>query len=160
MDLPKLEFVYDRTERDVNHVIELTHKYRSGTITESEKKEWISGLKGALNAGDLNRIESNISSLSSILQVEVGNCRDNWSTVDKPHAEDYERIRNNVKKIKDGWIQLPDLLPIPERPLNTYQKWNDIEKILFDIYLVYKNIIGNFYYCDTEVYTGEGIGVL
>ena len=160
MDLPKLEFVCDRTGRDVDYVIELTRKYQNGTISDNEKKEWMRGLKGALNASDLNRIESNIASISSILQVEICSCQNNWSARDKPHAEDYERIRNNVKTIRDEWMQLPGILPVPERPLNTYQKWNDIEKILSDIFLVYKNIIGNFYYCDTEVYAGEGIGVL
>lgn len=159
-DLPNLDFVYDRTEHDVKRVIELTKKYQSGKITDAEKAEWESDLKGALNASDLNRNEYNITSIADVISVEVEKRLGDWTAEDKPHPEDYERIRGNVQKIRDGWIQIPNAIPVPDRPLNTYQKWNDIEKILFDIYAAYKNIIGNYIYCDTEIYAGEGIGTL
>ena len=55
-----MEWVYDRTQADVERVKVLNDKYAAGTISEEEKMEWAAGMKGALNVADLNRIESNI----------------------------------------------------------------------------------------------------
>lgn len=49
------ELIYDRTIADVNHVLTLIKKGYDG-MTETEKIEWNSDLKGALNASDLNRV--------------------------------------------------------------------------------------------------------
>ena len=158
--IPELEFVYDRTRQDVEYVIELTRKYQKGTITDEEKEIWMGGIKGSLNAGDLNRNEFNISFISTMISVEVEERPDTWTAKDIPHAEDYERIRNNVQKIRDGWVQLPGMPPVPQRPLNTFDKWNDIEKILHDIYHLYMRIQSSYYQCGEGLYAGEEVGEL
>ena len=58
-----LTFVYDRTQADVNRAKEL---YRIGwkDLTDAQKAEWLSGLKGCLNTADLSRIENNIFAIS------------------------------------------------------------------------------------------------
>ena len=63
-----MEWVYDRTQADVERVKVLNDKYAAGTISEEEKMEWAAGMKGALNVADLNRIESNIREIAETLQ--------------------------------------------------------------------------------------------
>lgn len=155
--IENLTFIYDRTQENVDRIKELTEKYLNGTITDEEKSEWNDNSKGAFNLSDINRIESNISSIASFLIVFVDTKQ--WEYENIPRVSDYERIRNNVQSIKDAWV-LSNIPEIPEQPLNTYQKWNDIEKILHDVYQNYKRYINSFYYSGTEIYAGEGIGDL
>lgn len=153
-----MEFVYDRTQSDVDRVKELNRKYLSRTITEEEKTEWSAGLKGALNISDLNRIESNTAQLASLLAVTVQT--KTWDYNDIPRANDYLRIRNNVQAVRDAWASLSDTPETPTQPLITFQKWNDIERILHDVNYVYERTMNSYYYCDTEIYAGEGAGIL
>jgi hypothetical protein len=51
--------IYDRTQADVDRVFELKSKILSGgvsSLTAEEKSEYMSGMKGAYNAADLNRV--------------------------------------------------------------------------------------------------------
>ena len=48
---------------------------------------------------------------------------------------------------------------VPEQPLNDYKKWNAIERILHDVYVIYSGNISNVDYCG-EIATGEEIGVI
>ncbi len=153
-----MEFIYDRTQADVDRVRELNHKYVKGIITESEIVEWMSGSKGALNLFDLNRIEENVKILASYLAVSVNT--KTWNKGDIPRVNDYKRILGNVQKIRDAWFVLTTTPATPKQPLNNYEKWNDIERILHDLDYTYNRYINNFYYCDTEIYAGEGIGDL
>lgn len=156
-DIEDLTFIYDRAQEDVERIKELTEKYLNGTITDEEKSEWNGNSKGAFNLLDINRIEHNISSIASLLIVFVDTKQ--WKYGDIPRVSDYERIRTNVQKIEDSWI-LSDLPEVPEQPLNTFQKWNDIEKILHDIYRNYKRYRESYYYCGTEIFAGEECGDL
>ena len=45
---------------------------------------------------------------------------------------------------------------VPDLPFNHYQKINDIEKIISDVYSLFTI---RFYYCDSELYCGETIGI-
>lgn len=150
--------VYDRTQADVDRVLELNQKYLARTITDEEKVEWAGGLKGALNISDLNRIEENTALLASLLAVTAQT--KTWNYNDIPRASDYLRIRNNVQSVRDAWAALSDTPDTPTQPLVTYQKWNDIERILHDVNYVYERTMNSYYYCDTEIYAGEGAGIL
>jgi hypothetical protein len=51
--------IYDRIQADVDRVFELKSKILSGgvsSLTAEEKSEYMSGMKGAYNAADLNRV--------------------------------------------------------------------------------------------------------
>lgn len=54
-----MEFITDRTYADVQKVIEY-EKRGWKNLDEEEKKEWLAGMKGAINDFDLNRMASNI----------------------------------------------------------------------------------------------------
>lgn len=153
-----MEWVYDRTQADVERVKVLNDKYAAGTISEEEKREWAAGMKGALNVADLNRIESNIREIAETLSVSV--TVKMWGVNQLPRVSDFKRICDNVQRIRDAWSALKDTPATPDPPLITYQKWNAIERILHDVKLVYDRVMGSYYYCGDELYAGEGIGIL
>ena len=158
------EFVYDRSQIDVDRVKELNFKYLNRTITEEEKQEWNTGidgnagLKGAFTISDIKRIEYNCELIGELLAVEVP--VKSWKYGDIPRESDYRRILVNVQNIRDAYIVYSDTPQVPEQPLNSYQKWNDIERILHDVYTIYINIQNSYYYCGSEIYAGEGIGII
>lgn len=172
-----LIFIYDRTQADVDRVKYLNNQYLHGTITEEERKEWArnvvrkyglayelgllgieQGLKGVINLSDMERIEWNTQVIADWLSVVVDT--KNWEYNDIPRVGDYKRMRENTQKLRDAWFKLTQAPKVPGQPLNTYQKWNDIEKTLHDVYTAYKAFLRSRYYCDTEIFAGEGIGDL
>lgn len=157
-------FVYDRTQADVDRVKYLNEKYLKGEITDEEVEEWNTGIngktgqKGALNLSDIKRNENNCKIIGGLVAATV-NVKE-WEYGDIPRASDYARICSNVQKIRSAFITYSDTPEVPKQPLNTYQKWNDIEKILHDVYYIYLRLKNSYYYCGTEMYAGEGIGDL
>lgn len=127
--------VTDRSQNDIERVRELFKKGWQN-FTQTEKDEWLNGIKGALNKIDLERIQNNIQLLSDALELNL--------TVDAipeiPKANFYNMLVKNVEAIRGAYYIYKSTPLTPELPLNTYQKWNDIEKILLD---VYENIQNN-----------------
>lgn len=157
-------FVYNRTQEDVDRVKYLNEQYLNGTITEDEKREWNTGingkvgLKGAFNLSDIKRNENNCKIIGELVSAPV--IIKEWDYGAIPRVSDYARICSNVQKIRSAFITHSDTPEVPKQPLNTYQKWNDIEKILHDVYYIYVRLKNSYYYCGTEMYAGEGIGDL
>lgn len=160
-----MDWIFDRTQSDVNHVIDLNQKYISGTITDDEKAEWESDLKGALNASDLNRIEGNIAELANDIGKEVLSFKASkivtkqWSGTGLPRVSDFLRIKNNVQAIRNAWYTTRETPDTPEPPLNYFEKINDIERILHDLYETYLATISHYDYCG-EFYAGEEVGYI
>lgn len=158
-EYPDLIFIYNRTQEDVDRVKYLNNKYLTGTITEEEKQEWSRDLIGALNVSDLERVEWNSDVIASFFNKTIVTKR--WKMGDIPRESDYKRIRDNVQEIRNMFpVSFETLPPVPEQSLNTFQKWNGLEKILYNIYTIYQATLKNQYYCDTEMYAGEGVGDL
>lgn len=152
-----IDAVFDRKQEDVERALMLNRKYINGTLTEAEKTEWLSGLKGALNAKDLNRIETNCGIVAENIAVVVQT--KSWERKSIPRASDFERICSNIERIRSSYATLKTTPETPEQPLNTFQKWNDIEKILFDVDMIYRRTTDAFIFCG-ESYAGEDIGVI
>lgn len=172
-----LIFIYDRTQADVDRVKYLNSRYLQGTITDAEREEWSRnvvrkyglayelgligmerGLIGAINLADIQRIEWNTQVIADWLDVTI--VTKEWDYNDIPRESDYKRICENTDKLRKAWFVLTQAPEVPNQPLNTYQKWNVIEKILHDVYKAYKAYLRSWYYCGTELYAGEGIGDL
>lgn len=157
-------FVYDRTAADVERVKYLNKQYKERKITPEELKEWKTGinekvgLKGALNLADFNRNEKNCQFIGDLIDVEVDT--NIWEYGMIPRSSDYERLKVNVQALRDHALWLSNTPEVPEKPFNTYQKWNDIEKILHDVYQAYLLFMGGLYYCDDEIYSGDSVGIL
>lgn len=127
-------------------------------ITDRSLEDIRQRTKAFLNASDLERIEKNTELIAGYIAVPV-TVRTDWAIGDLPRASEYRRIRDNVERIRNGYAIRADTPPTPVQPLNTYQKWNDIEKILKDVFWMYFDNLNNINYCG-EVYAGEGVGVL
>ena len=116
------KLIYNRTEEDVAYA---KNNQSSSTF-----------LKGSYNYTDLNRIEEWCEYIATELEA-VGyetslNFKTNWSMDDFPTQAQLERIRSNVDTLKTTFHAFTNV------PTNlnkmTYQKANDIEKILDEIY--------------------------
>lgn len=67
-------------------------------------------------------------------------------------------VINNTEVIRNAYMIHGDTPQTPSMPVNTYQKMNDIEKILDDVYGI---LLNNFnYYCGSEIYAGDDTGLL
>lgn len=114
--------------------------------------------KGFINASDVERVETNTELIAGYIAVPV-TVKKNWKIGDLPRVSDFKRIRDNVEKIRSGYVIRADTPETPVQPLNTWQKWNDLEQILYDIFWIYFNNLNNKDYCG-EISAGEEIGVI
>lgn len=80
------DLITDRTESDVNRVHELARKWVDGewTGTTSELSEWYSGMKGAYNATDLNRVNAAMEYLEARFKA-MGYTGGYYQRVKVPH---------------------------------------------------------------------------
>ena len=124
-------FVTDRTEED---------------IARRTKKAY-------LNASDLNRIEKNAYTIGGLAVLHIPSKTD-WKTGDLPRASDWERIRENVEKVR-SFAHRTTTPETPEHPINDYRKLNAIEQILKDAFDMYVTNKKNIAYAG-EIYAGEG----
>ena len=154
-----IEPIIDRNLMDVNLAKEIMSKIQASgynSLTESEKIQWESGLKGFLNYTDLNRIESNSAELSQMVGISISTPKTNWTMMDIPTQKDFQRIRDNVQKIRSSNYIHSDTPVTPQLPLNRYEKINDIEKILLDVYDMYTRNMAAIYYID-ELYDEDDL---
>lgn len=112
--------------------------------------------KGFINASDMERVETNTELIAGYIAVPV-TVKKNWKIGDLPRVSDFKRIRDNVEKIRSGYVIRADTPETPVQPLNTWQKWNDLEQILYDVFWIYFNNLNNKDYCG-EISAGEEIG--
>ncbi|MCI9682465.1 MAG: hypothetical protein HFI26_13900 [Lachnospiraceae bacterium] len=150
--------ITDRNLLDITTAKEIISKIQSkgfSSLTEYEKQQWSNGLKGALNFNDMNRIEGNILEISQMVGAEIVEPFTEWSMETLPTLKDFERIRHNTELIREK-ASVSNTPYVPELPLNRYDKINDIEKILFDAYLIASPEVPQ-YYID-EIYIDEEIG--
>lgn len=148
-----MQIVTDRSQSDVDRVLELLQKGWDN-FNVDEKTEWISGMKGALNRSDMQRIQNNTKLLSDVLEL-------NLTVADVPEHQNETfliSVINNTEVIRSAYMIHGDTPQTPSMPVNTYQKMNDIEKILDDVYGI---LLNNFnYYCGSEIYAGDDTGLL
>lgn len=152
------EPIFDRTQSDVIKLQDfLSRGYKN--LSDDEKNEWLNtNFKGALNSSDLNRIEQNMEVISNALGLTI--TIKLWQETDILVTSDFTRIRNNLISIRnqaEAQNLTYDSTPeVPDLPFNHYQKINDIEKIIYDIYVLYT---AKYYYCGQELYCGETVGI-
>ena len=142
--------VFDRTQADVDRVIELKSKWLNGTITQAERTEFIAGLKGAYNNTDLNRVGEATQYVADLLNmfgftVTIQTPKTNWQRSDIPSQEQANTYLSNLNAVQqaDGTTIGTDTLPITLNNL-TYTDANNIEKMLYDVGFKYANSTSGF----------------
>lgn len=149
-----IDAVYDRTQADVKRVSELSAKGFQN-MTEAEQVEWLNGMKGALNYADIKRIENNVQLLSDVLELDLRTCYGKTVTLNEAY---FKQLLANVEAIRKAYMIHSDTPKTPSAPVNTYQKLNDIEKILYDVYTILNSNF--FYYAGEGLYTGQDTALL
>lgn len=142
-------YILDRTQADVDLVKELHEKWMNGTITEEEKELYATDLKGARNKSDFERIITNMDYIALMFDSP-------YSLPELPEIP----TESYVQALRDVIDNFRNTLPIqldtpytPLLPINTYQKMNDLEQILFDIR---NGTLYRFdYFCDDGTYADE-----
>lgn len=158
--------ITDRTQADVDRVYYLAGKWRRSsdgtpiwTGTEEELDEWNAGLRGCYNAEDMNRVGYLVRMISELLYeygyIVVVNAKENWTMTDTPTETQCKAYLDNVQAIRDSIPVLPTTPMVPQSMDNlNYQKANNIEKILSDVYYLLQKMISAFSYSG-ELYSGE-----
>ena len=120
--------------------------------------------KGTYNATDLNRVGQAVLIVAQALAkldiiVNVAP-KTNWSIGEIPTVAEMKRYSMDISNLRNiiNLFPLPLDDPLPYAPATmnglTYDKANDIEKILIDLSNVADKIMQSFIYCGT-VYSGQ-----
>ena len=153
-----LNLITDRTQRDVERW-RLLHSKGYDALTDAEKAEWQTALKGAYNYVDMNRVESAVAFVANRLG-ELGyfvfpEVKATWNVTDHPTKADMNRYFGNIALLR---AVLPLYQTTPKAPTTgkkmDYLVANDIEKILSDIDRQIAAINQSWYYTG-DVFTGE-----
>lgn len=153
-----LNLITDRTSNDLEHWKALRDKGWLG-MSEEERAEWLSPMKGCYNSSDMNRVESAVKYISELF-ISAGHSfapevKTSWQAKDRPTAEDMKRYFENVEKLR-SLIPVYSTTPVAPTIKNKldWQTANALEQILKDVHELIVKIIESCYYTG-EVYAGE-----
>lgn len=134
--MPFIKPITDRSILDIQKLQEYDEiGYKN--LTTEQKNEWLSGMKGALNSSDLNRIESNQQYILNILSNQyILTFKTNWLMTDFVEDSDENRILSNLKTLMQPF-NFEEEPQVPEKPLNYFEKINQIENIILQMYNKY-----------------------
>jgi hypothetical protein len=153
-----LHLITDRTQMDVDRVNMLVKKGWAN-MTAEERSEWESGLKGAYNISDLNRVQSAVRYLSDRLAavgypLKLSEVK-NWTAQDVPTRSDLENYLADVRAVRGVFTLLKTTPPAPETMIGlNYIRANNIEQILLDVDMLLSNMIASFVYSG-DIFGGE-----
>lgn len=158
MPLDEFNLITDRTQADVDRYAELQAKGWRG-MTDEEKSEWETSLKGAYNHTDMNRVESVVEYVANRLTeagyVVLPIVKKNWNGNDKPTLDDIKRYMKNIADIRAA---LTIFSTTPEAPTTekrlTYRMANDMEQILLDVDDLISRMASAYFYSN-DLYSGE-----
>lgn len=156
---PSADLVYDRTKADVEKVKKLAQKWTADTITDSEKAEWNAGLKGAMNAVDLNRIEAWLKYAEQELRARGYYCgmtfrSSNYTQTNILYRSDLDRIRKNVDTLRNCLYAIPDWRVIEYSNTMSWQQMNATEWDIQTIFTWLEKVMAFLFYSG-EIYSGE-----
>lgn len=153
-----MNLITDRTISDVDRYLALKNK-GFANLTEAEKAEWLSPMKGAYNYTDLNRVESAVQYLAEKLReygyrADIGEVK-TWSMDSLPTLADMTRYLKNVGVIREAFSTLKTTPYVASSMKEfTYKEANDIEQILFDVNKLLENMVSVWSYSG-DLFSGE-----
>ena len=153
-----LNLITDRTAADVYHWQMLRDKGWEA-MTEDEKAEWLSPMKGCYNFTDFNRVEGAVEYIAGLLR-EAGYEMDlvtkkDWTMEDLPTRLDMERYIGNVAEIRAAFTPFSTTPKAPPLSRNLSHEYaNNLEQILKDMGLLAMSIPQNWLYAG-DIFSGE-----
>ena len=135
-----MEFITDRSYAHVSRLKKL-QSIGWNNMSESQKTEYQGyATKGAYNYTDLNRVETAVAELATMLGLTLTTKTD-WGMVDEPSLSDMERYLGNVAAIRDAYPGDAEFPALPDSmDYLTYEGANNIEKVLE---IVYRAVLPN-----------------
>ena len=154
-----MQLITDRVQDDVDRVSQLAARVSAGTATETEKTEWASGLKGAYNASDLNRVGASVAYVAGRLNgygyAVTVNPKQDWTGSDIPTAGQMAAYLRDVDALRGAIAVMASTPPTPDSANNlTWQEANNIEQILLDVDELLTRMAAAWFYSG-EIYAGE-----
>jgi hypothetical protein len=152
--------ITDRTLGDYSRWLYLRNKGYAN-MTDYEREEWATDMKGAYNASDLNRVGSVLNYLkdklsdTGYLGATTFNVREDWQKGEIPTAAEFSAYINAVSAVREALTHYPTTPPVPANNGSLdFQGANDIEQIMLDIdELVTKMLKARYY--SGELFSGE-----
>ena len=127
--------IYYRTQADVDYARDILDAgYKN--LTGEQKAEFLRGLRGCFNFPDIYRIWQDCMYLGILLNVMIIPAG-TWGTNAPAKLSDYIAMCRNVTRLRNAYITHSDTPPPPNVPINSWQKVNTIEKILWDIHSIF-----------------------
>ena len=101
------------------------------TLTDAEFEEWLSGLKGAYNYTDLNRVETAVADIAN-LWIPGLNTKTDWTMQDEITNTEMMRYLSNIQRIRSEAGSSANI-PVNMNRFD-YVFANNIEQVLLDAY--------------------------
>ena len=144
--------IYNRTQKDVDDAIRLISE-KVKTFQELTTQDIETLERGTLTINTLNRIEEKTQELSELLN-NIGYWHSpfvakHWEFGQIFHLEDFERILNNLKILRDSFLVYKDTPEVPYANYTRYQTINDVEKLLHDLERLIPDVISHYRECGT-----------
>ena len=132
-----LNLIYDRTELDVQNETS----------------------KGFYHDTDMNRVGEVVNTIAELLNrygytVDVTGLT-GWEATDDITQENIAAYKDNIRLIREAYPTKPDTPLYADVDMNFYWGWNNLEKILSDVYDLLTEMEKSFLYCN-DTYCGEG----
>jgi hypothetical protein len=150
--------ITDRTSQDVDRVKILAEKAWQD-MTEEERAEWLTPMRGSYNYTDLNRVEEAVLYVAERLKeygyLPVVPFTRSWSVSDKPNRSDFVRYFSNVDALRNAiavWGNTPEV-PNSAEGFDV-NRANALEKILVDVDRIVNNMANSWFYSG-DLYLSE-----
>lgn len=170
--------VYDRTQADVDRVFTLKNKILTGglnALSAEEKAEYMAGMKGAYNYGDMNRVGQAVAYIADRMTALPGeldayraekgvgddpnyevpydpstvvvSAKTDWAMGDTPTQSLVKAYLNNLTVLRKQ-LDLPSNAPAVPSSLDnlTYVTANEIEYLLYVIYQTFLEVEATLYH--------------
>lgn len=153
-----LHLITDRTAGDVARW-EYLHSLRWEQMTDTERAEWLTDLRGAYNATDLNRVASAAEYIAGRFTdagyIVTIHPKKDWAAQAIPNTEDMAKYLADIETLRTIAAVL-DTTPKtpPDMDKLTWQEANNIEQILLDVNLILDLMAASWWYSG-EIYSGE-----
>ena len=152
--------ITDRAQTDVDRVNELAAKWLGGTITNTEKAEWLAGLKGAYNYADMNRVGTAVEYLAMLLESEGKTvsvtAKKNWTMADVPTKAQEAAYLGDINALR-ALVTVTAVATPTTIDRMTFETANNIELILKAIYTAIQRETAGFVFSGAGICGAEGV---
>lgn len=142
--------IVDRTKKDVEAALLARKKIQSGE--ELTQEDYVALERGTLTIETLNRIETKtkdvVRVINSMWYWNTGTIQaKTWSYSDYFKQEDFDKILENIVKIKNAFLQKNSTPKVFGRNYRDYNVINDVETLLADSEYIVGDIQENYVFC-------------